>query len=184
MQLQPATEVPPGRRSDPLTAERLAEEYAPVVYRFSAMLCRDRAQSEDLAQDALLRAMRSLDRFDPARGTLDGWLWRIVVNLARDSGRAAGRWALAWERLAARGSADSWAEPVESLVMRRLRDAELLEAVRALSRRHRTLVALRFGAGLSYAQIGEQLGQSEEAVKQATYRALARLRARLEETVR
>jgi RNA polymerase sigma-70 factor, ECF subfamily len=67
------------------------------VYRFSAMICQDHQRTEDLAQEALLRAMRALDRFDPARGSAEAWLWRIVVNLARDSGRAAGRWALAWD---------------------------------------------------------------------------------------
>jgi RNA polymerase sigma factor (sigma-70 family) len=68
--------------------------------------------------------------------------------------------------------------------MRRLRDEALLEAVRTLPRRHRTLVGLRFGAGLSYAEIGAQFGQSEDAVKQATYRALANLRKQLEGTAR
>jgi RNA polymerase sigma-70 factor (ECF subfamily) len=184
MQPELATEVEPPPGPERLTPERLAETYAPVVYRFSAMVCRDRSQSEDLAQDALLRAMRALDQFDAARGTVDAWLWRIVVNLARDSGRAAGRWALAWERLTARGMAEPWVEPVESLVMHRLRNEELLEAVRALPRRHRTLVGLRFGAGLSYAEIGEQFGQNPEAVKQATYRALANLRKHLEGTAR
>jgi RNA polymerase sigma-70 factor (ECF subfamily) len=167
-----------------MTPERLAEEYAPMVYRFSAMVCRDGPESEDLAQDALLRAMRALDRFDPTKGNIEAWLWRIVVNLARDSGRAAGRWALAVERLTARATAEACAEPVESLVMRQLRDEELLEAVRALPKRHRTLIGLRFGAGLSYMEIAAQFGQTEQAVKQATYRALANLRRQLEETTR
>ncbi len=184
MQPGPATERQPPPAPGPLTPERLAEEYAPLVYRFSAMICRDLHQAEDLSQEALLRAMQALDRFDPARGSAEGWLWRIVVNLARDSGRAAGRWALAWDRLTARGTAESWQEPVESLVIRRLRDEELLEAVRTLPRRHRTLIGLRFGASLSYAEIGAQFGQNEDAVKQATYRALASLRRRLEGTVR
>jgi RNA polymerase sigma factor (sigma-70 family) len=184
MQSEPATETSPPPAPGPLTPERLAEEFAPLVYRFSAMVCRDRAQSEDLAQDALLRAMRALHRYDPARGTVDAWLWRIVVNLARDAGRAAGRWDLVWDRLTAGRAAEPWAEAVESLAMRRLRDAELLEAVRALPRRYRTLVGLRFGAGLSYAEMGAQLGQREEAVKQATYRALAALRRQLEGTKR
>jgi RNA polymerase sigma-70 factor (ECF subfamily) len=127
---------------------------------------------------------RALGRYDPARGSAEAWLWRIVVNLARDSGRAAGRWAMAWERLVAGGAVESQAEPVESLVMRRLRDAELLDAIRSLARRHRTLIGLRFGAGLTYAAIAAQLGQSEATVKQATYRALASLRRRLEETPR
>jgi RNA polymerase sigma factor (sigma-70 family) len=180
MQSELANEVEPPPAPDPMTPERLAEAYAPLVYRFSAMVCRDRSQSEDLAQDALLRAMRALHQFDAEKGTIDAWLWRIVVNLAHDSGRAAGRWALVWERLTARRTDEPLVETVESLVLHRLRNEQLLEAVRALPRRQRTLVGLRFGAGLSYAEIGEQFGEKPEAVKQATYRALATLRKQLE----
>jgi DNA-directed RNA polymerase specialized sigma24 family protein len=49
-----------------LSPKWLAETYAPVVYRFCAMLCGDRAEAEDLAQEALLRAMRGA----PPRGQL------------------------------------------------------------------------------------------------------------------
>src|SRR6266516_6262987 len=112
MQPDVATEGQPSPVSRTLTPERLAEEYAQTVYRFSAMVCRDGPESEDLAQDALLRAMRALPQFDPARGSVEGWLWRIVVNLARDRGRAAGRWTLALERLVAGGPAEGPVEPL------------------------------------------------------------------------
>src|SRR5215472_18208268 len=82
-----------------LTADRLAEEHAPVVYRFCAMVCRDAHDAEDLAQEALLKAMRNLERFDPDRGSIEGWLWRIVVNLAIDRGRAARRAEALWAGL-------------------------------------------------------------------------------------
>ena len=40
------------------------------------------ADPEELAQQAMLKALEALDRFDPRRGTLDAWLWRIAVNAA------------------------------------------------------------------------------------------------------
>ena len=162
-----------------LTAERLAEEHAPVVYRFCAMVCRDAHDAEDLAQEALLRAMRSLDRFDPARGSVEGWLWRIVVNLATDRGRAARRAESLWAGLAIRARAEA-APSAELVALDRIRDARLLAAVRSLPKRQRTLIALRFGADLGYAEIGALLGDGEQAVKQATYRALGALRRLLE----
>jgi nitrate/nitrite-specific signal transduction histidine kinase len=42
-----------------LTPEALAREHAAVVYRFCAMVCPNRQDAEDLAQEALLRAMRN-----------------------------------------------------------------------------------------------------------------------------
>ena len=162
-----------------LTADRLAEEHAPVVYRFCAMVCRDAHDAEDLAQEALLRAMRALDRFDPARGSIEGWLWRIVVNLATDRGRAARRSESLWAGLVVRARAEA-APSAELLALDRIRDAQLLAAVRSLPKRQRTLIALRFGADLGYSEIGALVGDSEQAVKQATYRALSALRRRLE----
>lgn len=179
MQSELAGAAPPPAAVDVLTPERLAEEHAPVVYRFCAMVCRDAHDAEDLAQDALLRAMRSLDRFDPARGSIEGWLWRIVVNLATDRGRAARRAESLWTGLAVRARAEA-APSAELLALDRMRDAHLLAAVRGLPKRQRTLIALRFGADLGYAEIGALLGDSEQAVKQATYRALGALRRRLE----
>jgi len=64
-----------------------------------------------------------------------------------------------------------------------LRTKEVLEAVRALSPRHRAVVALRYGADLSYRQIGQALGISEAAALMATRRALAKLRKRLSQGV-
>jgi DNA-directed RNA polymerase specialized sigma24 family protein len=50
------TDAPPAVASV-LTADSLAEQHAPVVYRFCAMVCRDAHDADDLAQEALLRAM-------------------------------------------------------------------------------------------------------------------------------
>ena len=161
-----------------VTPEWLAREYAPVVYRFCAMVCGNRADADDMAQDALLRAMRHLGRFDPRRGSMEAWLWRIVVNLARDAGRAARRSETYWERLTARREAA--APSAEEQAIDRLQDAEVLAAVRRLPRRYRTLVALRFGADLGYGEIAALTGGSAQAAKQATYRALAALRTQLE----
>jgi RNA polymerase sigma factor (sigma-70 family) len=53
-------------------------------------------------------------------------------------------------------------------------------AVATLGERDRELVALRYGADLTAAQIGELLELSPNAVEVALHRALSRLRAQLE----
>jgi RNA polymerase sigma factor (sigma-70 family) len=165
----------------PATPEAFAARYADRVRRFAVMVSPPGTDPEDLAQDALVRALQRLDRFDPARGSMDGWLWRIVVNLSRDAGRVASRTALRLERLAAR--AETGREPsAEDLAIRRIGDRELLAAVRRLPRRHRSVVALRFGAGLTFPEIAEALGVSRPAAVQVTRRALDRLRRDLRES--
>ena len=68
----------------------------------------------------------------------------------------------------------------ESAALERLHNRELVEAVRRLPRRYRSLIALRYGAGLSPTQIANTLGTTPMAVIKATRRALDRLRQDLE----
>lgn len=161
------------------TAEALCRTYAARVYKFAQLISRDSADADDLAQDALERAIRGLKTFNPARGDIEGWLWRIVVNAGRDAGRIAGRRRLVLELLADRWSVDERTVDVGD----HLRTQEVLAAVRALSPRHRAVVALRFGADLSYRDVGQALGISEPAALMATRRALANLRSRLSQGV-
>jgi len=162
-----------------LTADEVARRYWARAHRFAAMVTRNDQDSADLAQEALIQVIRRFHRFDASRGSLDAWLWRIVVNVARDAGRASVRRTALWERLKSFRSTDPVDSP-ETIALRQLSDQELIEALRTLKPRPRTLIALRFGAQLSYAEIAAQLGISEAAALMATRRALEILRTNLE----
>lgn len=165
--------------ADPLTAEALCQTYANRIYKFAQLLSRNSVDAEDLAQDALERALRGLKTFDPAKGEIEGWLWRIVVNAGRDAGRIAQRQRLVFDRLVDMLSA---AMKVVDLTEQATTD-EVLQAVRALPPRRRAVIALRFGADLDYRHVGIALGISEAAALMATRRALAELRTRLSQEV-
>lgn len=156
------------------TPEELCAGYADRVHQFACMVAGDDVEAEDLGQAALERAIRALPRFDPSRGELAAWLWRIVTNVARDAGRAARRRQLLVERLHLRHS-----EPPPDDIPLGIADDDLLAAVRGLSPAHRAVIALRFGADLDFAGVGAALGISEGAARVATHRALKRLRAAL-----
>lgn len=161
------------------TADEVIALYWERAYRFASMVAKGDEDSGDIAQEALTAAIRSLDRFDPAKGSFSTWLWRIVLNTARDAGRASVRRRLLLDRLARQTRTIPLEDP-ESLAIDRLSDQRLLDAVRALKPRPRTLIALRFGAQLSYSEIAAHIGVSESAVVMATRRALANLRHQLE----
>lgn len=175
-----------GPRSDQgqvghLTAAEFADSYAVRVHRFAAMVTRNDQDSSDLAQEALLKALHGLPRFDPEAGSLEAWVWRIVINTARDAGRLrarrgrlADRWRSEHYERAGQGS-------VEEDVLRGLRDADLLAAVRALPERARTVIALRYGAQLGTGEIAAQLRMTAPAVSMAIGRALSKLKDQLKE---
>lgn len=163
----------------PPAAEELCRVYAASVCRFAAMLAPTAADAEDLAQEALLRSVRSLRSYDAARGSFETWLWRIVVNAARDSATRRQRVRDVAMRLGMFAPRD--AISVEEVVLERMRDADLHAELRRLPLRDRTLIALRFGADLEMHQVGAAVGLSPDSAGRALRRALVRLRARLEE---
>src|SRR5882672_6065551 len=67
--------------------EQLFREHWPNAYRAALLVVHDEAAAEDIAQEAFLRAIRALDRFDRRR-PFAPWLHRIVVNRAIDWSRA------------------------------------------------------------------------------------------------
>jgi RNA polymerase sigma factor (sigma-70 family) len=163
----------------PLTAEVLCARYAHRVYRFAAMVAAGDVEADDLAQESLVRAIRNLAQFDARRGSLETWLWRIVVNTATDAGRVSTRRRLLWERFR---SQPTIGENVEDLALKRITATELLAAVRRLRPRERGMIALRFGAGLGLAEVGAAFGISPPAATMAIRRALDTLRNLLKET--
>lgn len=69
--------------------ERL-EECGPLAYRVALGVLRNRADAEDVAQEALLRAYKSFDRLRD-RNRFRGWLVRISFRLALDRLRSVKR---------------------------------------------------------------------------------------------
>ena len=163
-----------------ITADELCRRYAPKVCRFAAIMAGGAAEADDLAQDALLRAVRGLGSYDPSRGSLEAWLWRIVSNVVKDSASRGQRARDLIVRLGFDVPRES--DSVEDAVLERLRDADLHARMRLLPHRDRTLLALRYGAGLDTREVGEAVGLNPDSAGKAIRRALARLRARLEVT--
>lgn len=159
-----------------LTPSEFAERYADRVYRFAFMVSASEGAAEDVAQDALVTALEALPRFDPKRGTMDAWLWTIVTNRWRDRGRRLARTRALLRRL---GRGESEAPSPETIALDQLTDQALIECVRRLRPSYRTVIALRYGAGLSVDETADALGVSAMAVKHRTRRALDHLREQL-----
>lgn len=169
-------------QAGPVTGEELCRMYAASVCRFAAMVSSTPSDAEDLAQDALLRAVRGLSTYDAARGSMETWLWRIVSNAGRDAASRRQRLRDLVVRLGIAMPRES--ESVEDAALARLADADLHAELRQLPWRDRTLLALRYGADLDMHQVGAAVGLSPESAARATRRALGRLRARLTEVKR
>lgn len=140
------------------------------VYAFVAGMLRDRAGAEEVTAAAFERALTRRSSYKPGKGSPRAWLFGIARNAAYDELRRRGRTEPAAhpeERSTPTG--DTTAEVA-------VRRATLADALARLSQGERELVALRFEAGLSGAEIGEVLGISESNVGTRLSRAMAKLR--------
>jgi RNA polymerase sigma-70 factor (ECF subfamily) len=162
---------------DGAALEELWRRHAGLVHAVVRRYGRDPEDARDLVQRAFLRALTAARRgLRRQRGPFlfRAWVLRIAVNLgknhARDEGRR-GRVPLE----AARGAADAAARPDEEL-LRRERERLVRAAVLELPRRQREVLNLRVDAGLSFAEVSDVLGITENAAKVSFHHAARRLR--------
>ena len=172
------------RRGDAEAFARLVSLHESMVVNLGARLLGDAEEAKDLAQDVFLQVYRTLGRFE-GRSSLKTWIYRIVVNQARNRQR----W---WRRrrrerscpiedmtmadharaAAARPDADAPFERVARAESARRLQAALL----ALSFDHRAILLLREVEGLGGEEIAAALKVPQGTVKSRLARARESLR--------
>lgn len=141
----------------------LVRRYEAAVFRLALRITGDRADAEDAAQEAFLRAWRALGRFDPER-PFGPWVLKIAANRALSK----------VEQRRPKAALEEAAEVAETT-----RDREpgerLREALAGLSALDRAILSLRYEDGLPLADIAATLGILEGAAKVRLFRARERL---------
>jgi RNA polymerase sigma factor (sigma-70 family) len=141
--------------------ERFYDEHRDEVFGFLAKRL-GRARAEDAFQETFLRALRAYPRLE--HGThLRAWALTIAGRIAIDEHRRHRNDA----ELPEPGAPD--AEPAY---------AQLAELTGELPPKERAAVVLRYGYDLDYTTIGDALGSTAEAARQAASSGVRRLRAK------
>ena len=160
----------------PATATRafdfdaLYRESRDDVFAYAATLLRDGAAAEDVTAQAFERAYRKRSRFDARRGSPRAWLFGIARNAALDELRRRKR--AATTEIPGPVAAPT---PDEAAELAAERDA-VRAALSSLAPRDREVIALKYHADLSHAEIAEILGVSASNAGTLLHRAMTKLR--------
>jgi RNA polymerase sigma-70 factor (ECF subfamily) len=119
---------------------RFRNGVAPVAGSYEA--------ARDAVQEGFARALRSSGQYS-GRGSLEGWVWRIVLRTALEQRRPGDEVPL---------------EEIDPVFVEPERDFVLTTAVQALPPRRRLVVFLRYFADLPYQTIAEALAIDEGTV--------------------
>lgn len=164
-------------RADRAAFGELYERYVDRIYAYLIYRTGSAEEAEDLTQRVFSQALAALDGYDPAGGSVGGWLFRIAHNLLANFYRTRARRPSA--PLEAAAAAVDPALGIEGIEIEE--DARAVRAAFArLSSERQQLILLKYVVGLSNAEIGRVLEKREGAVKSLLRRTLAALRRELE----
>ena len=146
--------------------ERVYRDRLEAFVRVASAIAGDRDAGRDAVQDGFARALAHVEEFR-GEGSLEGWVWRIVVNEAR-------------RRAASRSRSSRAGLPM--MVQAHSDDVAWLRGIVAtLPERQRTVLFLRYYADLEYDAIAEAVGVAPGTVAATLSQARSSLRRKLEE---
>jgi len=152
---------------------RIVGRYQVRVYNLMVRMTGNPAVSEELAQEAFLRAYENIHRFDTGRRFLP-WIMCIAANLARNHLKSARRREIPApvdDRFGDGGA------PAEDRMVERDRLSRVERALMALPLKYRLPLVLKHVEGMSYKEIKETTGLPVRVLKMRVHRARKRLRA-------
>ncbi len=155
-------------RSDARAAvEALFAEHHLALVRMAVVMVGDVETAEDVVQDAFEKLQAGWHRLrDQDRGL--AYARSAVLNGCRNARR---RSAIARKHAGQGAPLEAHPDAAQALAD----GAELLAAIRALPRRQREVLVLRFYLDLDVAEVAEMLGIGPSSVRSSSARALAQL---------
>ncbi len=155
--------------------EEIYQENAKLVYRFLLKYCRDPQLAEELTQETFLRAMNSIDRYDYSC-KISVWLCQIAKHIylqyLAKRGKEIPSEEIALDEMSGRNTAE---KGIEEQVIRHYELMDVLKDMQKLPEQMREVIYLRTMVELSFREIGDILGKSENWARVTFYRGKERL---------
>jgi len=160
---------------DQLAFTALVERIRPQALRVARGVVRDPSIAEEVAQEVLTEVWLKADRFDPAKGTVVGWVATLTRRRAVDRVRSEQAGRDRDDRVARRSQVRE-VDVVADEVELRLEHWQVRRALTELSDRQREAIELAYFAGHTYRDVARVLGIPEGTAKSRLRDGLLRLR--------
>lgn len=148
--------------------DELYEQNAQIVYRFLYSICRNEHIAEDLTQETFLQAYKSIERFDGSC-KISSWLCQIAKHLLyRHYQKTKREIPSVLEEMAC--PEKTTAPAPDGRVMAKLELMEVLKDMQKLPPAMREVIYLRITGELTFREIGEIMGRSENWARVTFYR--------------
>lgn len=145
--------------------DELYRENAKIVFHYLYSMCKDEQLTEDLVQETFLQAYKSLERFN-GNCKISTWLCQIAKHLLYQYWNKHGKQELIPidDKLPTENN-------MEQQVLNRIELVDVLRDLHNLPEQMREVMYLRALGDLSYKEIGEIMGKSENWARVTFYRA-------------
>jgi RNA polymerase sigma-70 factor (ECF subfamily) len=165
---------------------KMVQQYSDPIYRVALRMLNDQAEAEDVLQETLIKALRSLENFE-GRSNLSTWLYRIAVNeslmvirkrkpeisIKQDDAGDEENEGISVSQIV------DWCCLPESEFLTNETRGVLADAIQKLPENLRTVFILRDIEGLSIIETAQALELTETNVKTRLLRARMKLREEL-----
>ena len=158
----------------------LYDEYLSPVYRFIYFRVRHKETAEDLSQTVFLKAWSRIDQFEDRGVSLLAWLYTIARNLTIDHWKRKHDVVVA-EPAAVFDIISDDKHGTKKAIDRLDLNAVMAEAVKTLSEDQQEVIIMRHIEEMSYSEIAEVTGKSEEALRALNHRAMKVLKETLKD---
>ncbi|MGW1252736.1 ECF RNA polymerase sigma factor SigK [Streptomyces sp. NPDC002535] len=153
----------------------LYDALSPLVFGIVLKVVRDRAQSEEVAQEVMIELWRQAARYRPEAGSVTAWAATIAHRRAVDRVRSAQAASDREHAQAAREHTTAFDEVAEQ-VETRLESEQVRRCLRGLTELQRQAVTLAYYQGLTYREVAASLRTPLPTIKTRMRDGLIRLR--------
>ncbi len=159
----------------------LYDLYASSALGTALRVVKDREEAEDVVHDAFVAVWRKIDRFDPERGSLRGWLMTVVRNRAIDRVRAR-RPKVDLDEADERSLLRTGPNPTWEAALARTSASEVRAAIAVLPDEQRRALELAYFEGYTYREVADLTGVPPGTATGRLRLALAKLKVALAES--